>query len=119
MAIAGRSLVRSFSSRRDKAIPTSRYCLNKLRPAGTLAERFPQERNVLGEIAFLDKRVWPNAFHQVVFGDKLPAVFNQRHQNFENFRRKWNELTFAQQDAFRCFEAETTKFIAVTVLLTH
>ena len=52
-------------------------------------------------------------------GHDLPAVFDERDQDIEDFRRQRDRLTFAQQDAFRDFEAETTEFIAVIVLLTH
>jgi hypothetical protein len=103
----------------DKPVAAPRHSLNKLNSAGTLAERLSQQRNVLCQISFLDKRVGPDPFHQVVFSDDLPAVLNERHQNVEYFGSEWNRFTFAQQDPFRGFEAETAEFVTVIVLLTH
>jgi hypothetical protein len=104
---------------RDKPVPTTRHRLDKLGASGTLAQCFSQQRNVLSEVSFLNESVWPNSFHQIVFRDDLPTMLYERHKDVEHFRREWNELTFAQQDAFRRFQAETTEFIAVIVLLTH
>src|SRR6185503_18055818 len=103
----------------NEAVSATRYSLDKLRPSGSLAECFSQERDVLSEISFLDEGVRPDALHQVVLGHDLPAVLYESNQYVENFRRERNQFTFAQQDAFRDFEAETAEFVAVIVLLTH
>jgi hypothetical protein len=73
----------------------------------------------LREITFFDKRVWPNSLHQIVFRDNLPAMLNQRYENVEDLRSERNQLTLTQQDALRDFEAETTEFVTLIVLLIH
>src|SRR5215213_3671535 len=103
----------------DEPVPAARDSLNKLHASGTLAQRFAQQRDVLGQISFLDKGVGPHTFHQIVFRDDLPAMLYEGDKDVENLWSEWNQLTFPQQDALRRFKAKTTKFIAVTLLLTH
>jgi hypothetical protein len=102
-----------------KAISATWHRLDKLHASRTLTQCFPQKRDVLRQISFFDKGVGPNSLHQIVFCHYLPAVLDKRHENVENLGSKRNLFTFTQQDTFRDFQAETTKFVAVIVLLTH
>jgi hypothetical protein len=63
---------------------------------GSFTQRFSQEGNILSEIAFLDECAGPDAFHQVVFLDDVPAVLDKRQENVENLRGKRYWLTLAQ-----------------------
>jgi hypothetical protein len=105
--------------RGHKPVTTPRHCLDKLHTTGTLTQCLAQQRNVLSQISFFNKCVWPDALHQVVFGDDLSAVFNERQQYVEYFRREGNDVAFPQQDTFRDIQAEATKIITKIVLLPH
>jgi hypothetical protein len=48
-----------------------------------LAERLAQHKDVAAEIGLLDKRIWPDSLHQVVFGDDLLAVADQDQKDLE------------------------------------
>jgi hypothetical protein len=86
---------------RNEPVTASRHSLDKLHASRTFTERFPQQRDVLSQISFLDEGVRPNSFHQIVFCDDLPTVFDESHEDVEDLRGEWNELTFPQQDALR------------------
>jgi hypothetical protein len=105
--------------RRHEAIATARHRLNKLRTVGAFAQRFSQQRNVLGKVTFFYEGIRPDFLHQIVFVDDASVVFQQRQKYVKRFRRQRNEVLAAPQNAFVRFHAEPAKLIKIAGLLGH
>src|SRR6185369_494047 len=71
--------------------------LNVRVPVLSLTKRFSQQRDALGQIAFLNKGIRPDLLHQAVLRDNLTAAFNQRQQHLEDFWSERDDLLIAEQ----------------------
>ena len=63
---------------------------------GSVPKRSSKYKDVLAEVGFLDKRIRPHSFHQLVFGNYLSTVANESQQRFERFWRESYGLVLAQ-----------------------
>ena len=88
-------------------------------PPGFSPESFPEQGNILGQIAFLDEGVRPHPLHQVVFFDYVTAMLNQREENVENFGGQGDGFPVAQQHTLDRVQAKAAKLIEMTLLLAH
>jgi len=66
-------------------------------------------RDVTVEIAFLDKRVFPNRFHQVVLIDGIAGILNKSEQNIEVARRKRDGQSVLQQPTLLDLDTKLVK----------
>ena len=96
--------------RGDESIPSFRYgfdvCLR-----GTLPEGLPQHRNTAVEIAFVDKRVWPELLQQMAFFNQVSRVFNEDAQELEDLRRERHRTAIAKQPVLRQIQTKVTEFV--------
>src|SRR5689334_23176250 len=68
---------------------------------------------LIGDASFLDVRVRPDAFEQLVFRDDVTALFHQQAQNLVGFRSQRDELAGAVETAFRHVQGERAEFVVI------
>jgi hypothetical protein len=54
----------------------------------TILKRLAQKGNMLREIGFFDKGVWPHLLQEFIFFEQVPAVCHQHRQSVKSFWRK-------------------------------
>lgn len=77
------------------------------------SERLANGVNVEGEVALFDEAIGPDATHQLAFPDYLAALFDQREQRVESFRRQRHHLAVAQQQPLANVKMERTELVSV------
>jgi hypothetical protein len=58
---------------------------------GRVAERLPEDRHVLREVALLDKAVRPDCAQQIVLGNYFTGVLDKGGECVEHLRRQRND----------------------------
>src|SRR5262245_26706264 len=106
-----RSVASQFSYRYRKAIPASRNRQNVLRVIRMFVEDFPQGGDMAGEIVFLHHGIGPNLLHNFVFLHHLPAMPDQKEQQFEGLQADWNDLSLPQQDRLLRINEERAELV--------
>ena len=66
--------------------------------AGIFFEYFAQDGNILREIHFFDKGVWPHLFEQLFFVNDAPATLNQCEERIEVLGGERHKQAVAQKD---------------------
>ena len=75
----------SATDRADEAVTPLRYRFDVLR---ILSQGFAQDKDVVGEIAFLDKGVGPKSLDKFSFLEQMASIADQKHQGVKCLRRK-------------------------------
>src|SRR5207302_9342715 len=86
---------------RGKAITALWDCLDKSLLSRIVAKNPSKRRNMTVEIAFLDKRIFPNGFHQVVLIDGAARILDKGKKNIKCTGGELYRLAVSQMVAFR------------------
>jgi len=76
---------------------------------GRVPEHSAKSEYVVGEVAFLDKRVWPDFLEEIVLRDEAAGPGSQRRQNVERLRRQRNRNAIPQQETFGHVESKVAE----------
>src|SRR5262245_44302089 len=90
----------------DKAVATTRNCLDIVLTVRAFTESFSEQVDVLCEIAFFDHTVGPDELYQLFLLQHLSTVLNQRNQRVYGLGRQRQRLAIAQEQAIRYVYAE-------------
>jgi hypothetical protein len=83
---------------------------------GHLSERPPKSEHVIGKVAFLDERVRPDFFEELVFRHEAAGPGSQRCQNVESLGRQRHRTAIPQQETFRHIERKLAELQANTIV---
>src|SRR5262245_30316924 len=111
------TLIFNLSDNADKPIAPLGRRLNKLMPV--LAKRLPQDRDVVGEVGFLNDRVGPYQLHQLIFFQQTPVTLDQHKQEIEDFGLKRDDLAVAHQQALGGVQPVGAELINLILLAAH
>src|SRR5437667_1537956 len=95
----------------DKPVTALRHGLDVLRPAIFVIQGAPDRRDVLRQVDLFDEGLRPQAFHQFVFGQQVPAVFDQQEESVKRFGRQGDGLIVTQKLALGRVQPERTELI--------
>src|SRR5262249_42410117 len=80
---------------------------------------FSQDRNVVGEVGFLNYGVGPDHSHQLIFFQQTSVTLDQREQQVEDFGLKRDDLAVAQQQALGGVQPVRAEFVNLLRLMPH
>src|SRR5215470_14515698 len=109
--------VQQFIHRPHEAIAPLRYRLNKLPPV--LAKGFSQDRDVVGEVGFLNYCVGPDHSHQLIFFQQTSVTLDQREQKVEDFGLQRDDGAVAHQQALGGVQLIEAEFVNLLWLMAH
>ena len=78
---------------------------------------FAQNGDVRGQIALFHEGTRPHGNHQVIFGDHLPALFDQNDEQFQDLGSQRNDLAAAEKNPILRIEAKVAEFVNGICLL--
>ena len=111
--------VRHLLDRSHKPIPAFGHGFYVLPPAVPHAQEFPQDEDVLVEVAFLDEGFRPDPLHQLVFFHQASGAFYQDEQSLRHLRGHRHRRAIAHQDALFRVQPKRAKRIEMLSLQAH
>ena len=94
-----------------EAISDARDRLDECLTDGSLAERLPQDRDVVVEVVLLDRRVRPHRLQQFFLGDQSPGVFDEHAQRVEHLQPQGDGLAVAEQPSLGDIEPKWPELV--------
>ena len=95
----------------DEAVASSGDVLDQMGRLRGIAKRFPQHRNVVGEIGLLDEGFRPDAAEQFVLADQASAPFHQGEKHVEGLGRQRDRLSGAVKRTFSGVQYEAGEVV--------
>ena len=97
----------------DKPVTALRHGLDVMPPAIFVIQGAPDRGDVLRQVGLFDERLRPQALHQFVFGQQVPAVFDEQEESVKRFGRQGHGLIVTQKLALGRVQPERTELIEV------
>src|SRR5579859_7868248 len=73
----------------NELVSSAGYGLNERGAALILSQDFPEDKDILAEVALFHKTLRPQSFHQLLFFQQPSAVLHEKQESIERFRCDW------------------------------
>src|SRR5262245_18621515 len=102
-----------------EAVTAPRNCLDKPLPIPILAQRLPQNRDVVRQVDLFNDGVRPDNFKQLIFFQEMTVMFDQDVEQIEGFWLKRDGLSVAHQHSLGDVQTECAEVVDVIWLVAH
>src|SRR5215475_8507244 len=102
-----------------EAVSAPRHSLDKPLPITILAQRLPQNRDVVRQVDLFNDGVRPDNFEQLIFFQQMTVMFDQDVEQIEGFWLKRDGLSVAHQHSLGHVQTERAEFVNVIWQMAH